>query len=207
MSFIKRHSSMPGAVLFFLGSVLAGFAQPALPPGFPSNIRLGGVVQGDGAIGALGNRLPEVASYYQKTPDELRALFRSDHSPKANPQGQLFYACEFQAVANAAEQGAAVEAITPTDKPPFSTNQTFLLHSRPGASRVIYLDFNGHTDTTGNWAPGAAEPAFDLDDDPSTFNSTECNRIIYIWQRVSEDYSMYDIDVTTEEPGIGSFVG
>src|SRR5687767_7326036 len=35
--------------------------------------------------------------------------------------------------------------------PPFPTNQTFLLHSRPDATKVIYLDFDGHTTSGTSW--------------------------------------------------------
>ncbi|MCU0793924.1 MAG: autotransporter-associated beta strand repeat-containing protein [Opitutaceae bacterium] len=58
--------------------------------------------------------------------------------------------------------------------------------------------------TPGNWADGAYAPPFDLDGDETTFSATELNRIIGIWQRVAEDFAIYDIDVTTEEPGIES---
>ncbi|MEY4386581.1 MAG: hypothetical protein RLY20_1864 [Verrucomicrobiota bacterium] len=186
----------------------AGVASPALgqqplKPAFPDGIHLVGEVRGEAAIAALGQRLPEVAAYYRKTPDELRALFRADHSLRANPQGWLFYVCDAPPEANAAEQSAIIEEILPIDNPPFATNETFLLHSRPGANRVIYLDFDGHVDNTpGRWKDGAAEPAFDLDGDTNSFSTTERNRIVYIWQRVAEDFAMYEIDVTTEEPGI-----
>ena len=201
MNFLGRVRCIFGMVLFLAGaqSVLG---QHSLPPGFPSNVRLGGVVHGENAIIALGNRLPEVAAFYRKTPDKLRALFRADRSLKADPQGQLFFVCEFQIGTNAPQPGATIENITPTDNSPFSTNETFLLHSRLGASRVIYLDLDGHKDTTGKWGTNAASPPFDLDGNTNSFNNTERDRIVFIWQRVAEDYSMYDIDVTTEDPGI-----
>lgn len=43
-------------------------------------------------------------------------------------------------------------------------------------------------------------PAFDLDGVPSTFSSTELQRIQMIWKRVAEDFAPFDVDVTTEEP-------
>ena len=87
-------------------------------------------------------------------------------------------------------------------------DQTFRLHSRPGALRKIYLDFNGHT-TTGalwnqNYTGGAniVTPPFDIDGNPASFSTTELERIQYIWQRVVEDYAPFDVDVTTEDPGV-----
>jgi hypothetical protein len=96
------------------------------------------------------------------------------------------------------------EAIAPTD--------TFLLHSRPGSSRVVYLDFDGHTITGTAWNSGTHDPlyakAYDLDGDPDTFNSEERNRIGEIWHRVAEDFAPFDIDVTTEEPAsFGPYTG
>jgi autotransporter-associated beta strand protein len=69
---------------------------------------------------------------------------------------------------------------------------------------VIYLDFDGHVDNTpGNWKDGAYAPPYNIpNSDPNTFSTDERNRIIEIWQRVAEDFSMYQINVTTQEPNI-----
>src|SRR5262245_24620426 len=83
---------------------------------------------------------------------------------------------------------------------------TFTLHSRPFAKHVIYLDFDGHTTTDTTWnnqsRPEIVTPAFDLDGDPTTFTADELVRIEAIWERVAEDYSPFDVDVTTEFPGL-----
>ena len=80
-------------------------------------------------------------------------------------------------------------------------DQTFLLHSRPGAKRTIYLNFKGATLTgtawNGNGGSITALP-FDLDGVPYTFSTAELQRIQYIWQRVAEDYAPFDVNVTTE---------
>jgi len=93
--------------------------------------------------------------------------------------------------------------IEPTEAASYDTSQAFLLHSRPGANRVIHLDFDGHTDNTpGYWKAGAASPAYNISgNNPAIFEEDERNHIIEIWQRVAEDYAMFDIDVTTEDPG------
>ena len=175
-------------------------------PGFPAGIQLPENARGANAIAALGNRLPEVAAFYGKSPQQLRDVFRADPSLWVNPQGELFYACELACEdcdhADAAEDEVIAESIGPTDPGPFDTAEAFLLHSRPGANRVIYLDFDGHVDNTpGNWKEGAAAPPYNISgSNPATFSTEERNRIIEIWQRVAEDFSMYQIDVTTEEP-------
>jgi Bacterial pre-peptidase C-terminal domain len=74
-------------------------------------------------------------------------------------------------------------------------------HSRPGASKVIYLDFDGHaTLASSAWGVQNA-PAFDLDGNPATYSSSEILAIRDIWSRVAEDYATFDVDVTTADPG------
>lgn len=85
----------------------------------------------------------------------------------------------------------------------------FQLHSRPGSKRVIYLDFNGYDLTGTKWSTESRfafnsgnkvlEP-FDLDGNSTTFNDAELKAIIDTWSSVSEDYSIFDVDVTTEQP-------
>jgi len=94
--------------------------------------------------------------------------------------------------------------VFPTEESTLSfsvTEDTFWLHSHPGASNVVYLDFDGHSFSGTAWSSGTiqAKP-FDLDGSPSTFNETERNAIAEIWHRVAEDFAAFDIDVTTEEP-------
>ena len=80
----------------------------------------------------------------------------------------------------------------------------FLLHSNPGATKRIFMDFDGHTTTGTAWLRGATivTPAYDIDSNPSSFSSTELANIREIWERVSEDFLPFNIDVTTEDPGI-----
>ncbi len=84
------------------------------------------------------------------------------------------------------------------------------LHSNPGASHVIYLDFNGHTTTGTIWnsqsTGGAAivTPAFSTDSDYTTFSVSEASIIQEVWAWVSEDYAPFDVDVTTQDPGVSA---
>ncbi|MFM7312577.1 MAG: zinc-dependent metalloprotease family protein [Cyanobium sp.] len=82
---------------------------------------------------------------------------------------------------------------------------TFNLHSDPNASRIIYLDFDGHTTTGTVWNTGSGvasylSPAYDLDGDPTSFSTTERERIQQIWQRVAADFAPFGMDVTTQAP-------
>jgi len=90
-------------------------------------------------------------------------------------------------------------------------SQTFLLHSRPTATRVIYLDFHGRTISGTPWNTNYTKgadiviPRYDVDGNPSAFSTKELQNIRAIWQRVAEDYAPFDVDVTTEDPGSESF--
>ena len=75
------------------------------------------------------------------------------------------------------------------------------LHSRPGATKRVYLDFNGHTFSNTAWGAGTfVAVAFSTDTDRANFSDSERTAIINIWHRVAEDLAPFDIDVTTEEP-------
>lgn len=97
------------------------------------------------------------------------------------------------------------DAIVDTIESPqaISTADTFKLHSKPGASNVIFIDVDGHTLSNTAWnstySTLQALP-FDTDGIPDSFNTTEHAQIAEIWHRVAEDYAPFDVDVTTEEP-------
>ncbi|HVJ67330.1 MAG TPA: SdrD B-like domain-containing protein [Caulifigura sp.] len=94
---------------------------------------------------------------------------------------------------------------------PYNLAQTFQLNSLPGATKTIYLDFNGNT-TSGTWwnssyTSGAAftTPAFSTDSS-AAFSDAELERIQLIWQRVAEDYAPFNVNVTTQDPGTAGIV-
>ena len=170
---------------------------------------------GPRAAALLGARLPEVAAWYRRSPDEFRALLLNDRHLRVDRRGRLFVVDAMLPPAGAAPArlaapvaaatgtgGAAASLLDGTLQP---LDQTFLLHSRPGAKRTIYLNFKGATLTGTAWndAAGVATihaPPFDLDGLPYSFSATELQRIQGIWQRVAEDYAPFDVDVTTEAP-------
>ena len=84
----------------------------------------------------------------------------------------------------------------------------FLLHSNPGATKRIFLDLDGNNTTGTAWNQSygttIVTPAYDIDNNPSSFSSTELANIREIWERVSEDFLPFNVDVTTEDPGINA---
>lgn len=107
------------------------------------------------------------------------------------------------------------------------------LHSRPGAKKTIYLDFSGYIDdykanvasmryniTAKSSLPYLETPAFVF---AGRFANKKTNEIktrttdlgetyplnfaVYdIWRMVAEDFMMFDVDVTTEEPDYDGLV-
>jgi PKD repeat protein len=180
----------------------AAAQAPHAKPAFPS-INLPQPAQGQRALDQLGNRLPEVAAWYGMSTQEFARMIRFDRTVWLDRHGRVFFIDEVNTPRNQSTTSAtgsgAISAAAPAP-----LDQTFLLHSRPGANRTIYLNFVGATLTGTAWNSASqptiiAEP-FDLDGAPSTFSSAELERIQYIWQRVAEDYAAFDVDVTTEAP-------
>jgi PKD repeat protein len=95
----------------------------------------------------------------------------------------------------AGEPGSVLEEVT------FA--EAFALHSKPGASRTVYLDMDGHVVSGTIWN-GSADPLhmrpYDTNGDDGVFTQGELDDIAEVWKRVAEDFAPYDIDVTTEEP-------
>jgi hypothetical protein len=84
-------------------------------------------------------------------------------------------------------------------------SQVFMLHSRPAASRKVWVNFKGWTVTGKAWNAASGYSthemaAWSLDADRSTFNQEEMNVIAEVWKAISEDYAPFNIDVTTEQP-------
>ncbi|MCA9263551.1 MAG: hypothetical protein KDA60_06865, partial [Planctomycetales bacterium] len=90
--------------------------------------------------------------------------------------------------------------IAPADDVAYSPQGIPLLHSFDTAPAAVYLDFDGNFEPRWGGNTNVVTPPYDLDGDPTTFNEEEQNRIHEIWQRVSEDYAPFNVDVTTVDP-------
>lgn len=156
---------------------------------------------GQAAITRLGTRLPSVARANGLSEAELRSHFRTDATLQVDATDRLLYVEPTLAQAGT-PAGAAVPSLFEST---IDAATAFALHSNPGANRVIFLDFDGHTlsGTAWNNSTGGdcyAEP-FDSDSNPTSFSTSERNNIINTWRRVAEDFAPFDVDVTTEDPG------
>lgn len=94
--------------------------------------------------------------------------------------------------------GAAAVSVSP-----FPASLKF--HSRPGAPNVLFINFSGETVTDTEWNTVVGRDAipavaFSTDSDLTTFSDAEQAAIKRIWQRMAEDFSPFNINVTTERP-------
>jgi PKD repeat protein len=171
--------------------------QAAVKPAHPEP-RFNGRSTGQEALRRLqtSRALPQFARHYGMTEDQVRGLLQTDRSAFLDNRGRLHFV-EPKAIGGVTEQVGSN-----TNQTNIALDQTFLLESKPGSPRTIYLDFNGHTASGTAWnnsygLTSISSPAFDLDGTPGSFSSTELQTIQGIWRRVAEDYAPFDVNVTT----------
>ncbi|MFI5691434.1 pre-peptidase C-terminal domain-containing protein [Kribbella sp. NPDC051586] len=157
---------------------------------------------GGAALGKVQSRLADVADHNRLPADQLRQILATDKTAWLDADSKLFFR----------EPGLTSVQKAPEASPRWAssavegaTGPAFELHSKPGSNRVIYLDFDGHTITGTAWnASKGIDPvnvsAYDTDGDPNGWSTAEQDVVHEVWARVAEDYSTFDVDVTTQEP-------
>ena len=85
---------------------------------------------------------------------------------------------------------------------PYALADTFFLESNPGASKTIYLDFDGHHSANNTWNHNIQFDPFDRNGDVNSFTASELIEIQQQFQNVAEDFLPFDVNVTTRDPGI-----
>jgi hypothetical protein len=115
---------------------------------------------------------------------------------------------ELTVTVDAAAPAAAQAATASPTSAAYPLDRTFLLHSKPGSRRTIFIDLDGASVTGTRWnaavdghAALAAGPqaGWSLDASPS-FSDAERAAVQDLWQGVAEDFAPFDVDVTTEQP-------
>ncbi len=105
--------------------------------------------------------------------------------------------------------------VAPTGLPP-ATLSVPVYHSNAAFTKKLYLDFDGfiaqgttwnNQNYTGSYNTGNTinAPAFSTDADLTTYSASELSAIREIWAQVAEDYTLFQIDVTTQYPGDAIF--
>ena len=123
-------------------------------------------------------------------------------SMRVDRQGGIYYADRFASGKSSGDRSAPGAAA----KHGVSADSVLKLHSRPGAAYSIFIDFDGGRveNTAWNASSGAASlqaAPYDTDGKPDNFSAAEVDEMVDIWRRVAEDFSPFEVDVTTEEPG------
>jgi hypothetical protein len=90
------------------------------------------------------------------------------------------------------------------DQFPYGSTNTFLLASRPSATKTIYLDYNGHHSVNNWWSHDITFPAYDTNNDASSFSNSELSQIQKQFAQVVEDFFPFDVNVTTIDPGVAA---
>ena len=97
----------------------------------------------------------------------------------------------------------AILLVQPARRAPAGSRRVSAEFDGRPSSRVIYLDFDGHTTNDSEWGPSPIVSApFDLDGSPGFFSAGEQAVMVEVWQRVSEDFAPFDVNVTTIDPGV-----
>jgi hypothetical protein len=151
-------------------------------------------------------KLGVVAAKIKKSEADVSKILSSDPAAGIDQTGQMFFVEPGIDPTIAATKRAARPAQAPAVlKAPFPDERTFELNSNPGAYRTIFLDFDGYTPDPENptWGSYVGTP-YDTDGDPTTFGSAELAAIQSIWLRVSEDFAPWQVNVTTQFPGLSA---
>ena len=135
---------------------------------------------------------------------ETAVAFRSacghDHDLHFDSKGSPLYSCNMKV-----QVGPDTTPVTST--PSYPLADTFKLHSRPAATLKIYLDFDGHVTPAGIWNnptdPDLVNAPWSIDASPD-FNDAEKAVVQETFRRVAEHFAPWNVDVTTEDPGVES---
>ncbi|MDR7087107.1 hypothetical protein J2X11_001946 [Aeromicrobium panaciterrae] len=192
--------AMSVAAIFLLTTLTTGHAAAATNDDpTPGQAKWSGLKKGKAALEALGATTDDVAKLNSMSEKALKKLLSSDPTVRVNGRGHITFIDPVKAGASAQAASAAAAA-------PFPLSQTFTLHSKPGSTKTIYLDLNGYDlsdtqwDDDSNGQVSGTYKGYSTDLDFTSFSDTERTAIQSIWQRVAEDYSSLDVDVTTQLP-------
>lgn len=197
-SFMKKRFPLFAVLVLLLAAVVFGAGSKGKLP--PSSI----------AAETPDARLAIAAKKVGWTLDKVKAIAAKDRDLRISSDNRLFYVCRFDVnPGRSSKIQTGPDTSTYTSPPPtVDATSAFRLHSRPGASRTLYLDFTGHTTPAGLWESTAVTiPPFKLAGTANPTDQVNLNAIRDIWLHVAEDFAAWDIDVTTDDTGIATKPG
>ena len=193
-------------------------------------------LRGRAAIDALGGAAPDGRGPQRLSSSaRLKKILTEDKSVWLAEDGQMLYRDEMPAsdveappdveapgdtgpptlpgeppaidVSPGSTEGSVGSGYGSSTTPAYPTSQTFTLHSRPNATKQIFLDFDGAEVAGTGWNDGSVPmPAilytgYDSDGNVNAFSTAEHAWIQEVWRQVSEAYAPFDVDVTTVDEG------
>jgi hypothetical protein len=140
---------------------------------------------GVAALNADSTGAQKIAAKHGYTVDKLKKELETEADLAVDMEAQeLVYSCEGLAIPTdvVSNTSAYADSLEP------NYADAFKLHSRPGSTRIIYLDFDGHyaTNTAWNSTGTVYTPPYDTDGNPASFTNTEMSNIVSIWRAVAE---------------------
>ena len=169
------------------------------------------VESGPEAIEALELDAADVADDYDLSSTELRSELREDDTLHVDANGELLYVDprppgEPAAPdgSEAAGEGAGDEFPLLPPRPPIrsscstavpvpTTRSTWTSTATPRAGRA---------GTRPTASTRSSRPPTTSTVTPASWSAAELSRIASVWDRVAEDFSPFDVDVTTQEPDV-----
>ncbi|MBN4082744.1 hypothetical protein JYS44_00750, partial [Phycisphaeraceae bacterium AH-315-B13] len=160
---IKAVALLAGLAISASSSAQTATPQPGMLPE--------GAVNGMQALRQVEHKLVEFAAEFNLKPHELANILRNDLSTYITPEGRMFNVCP-KAPDDAGEDAgggrdlAGLGGGIPLDD--------FLsLESNPGASKTIYLDFDGHHSVSNSWGHNIVFPPYNTSGSSANFSDTE----------------------------------
>eukprot|EP00798_Chlamydomonas_sp_ICE-L_P002671 gene2671-12774_t len=189
-----------------------------------SGVSLLGTAHGKVLPNALGDKLPAVAKAYDMSVAAFVQEASHDEHLTVDTQGNMFHACagydnddeddtrrHLMEGNHKLEPKRAATHRSLVAEVDYRATTVFKLHSKPGAKKIIFLDFDGHTiPGTSKWArnfnsrsPIICNPYHLISDanGTSTFDQEGLDGMLTIFNIVAEDFSPWAVDVTIEDPG------
>lgn len=154
--------------------------------------------KGRQAVERLGRESHEIATETDLTVEEVTDAVLDDESLQVADDGTLEAADSLGGTGAYITTGSSNTLL-------WSVGSTNYLHSRPSAPLKIFLDFNGHTTSGTQWNTQYSSfttPVWGRDNDATTWSTAEAAAIQQAFASVAEDFAPFDVDVTTQDPGV-----
>ena len=136
------------SLVVLMYTAAAVYAQPQEVAVSSASIASVQAAMGPARVEAAKDILPQLATINNLSESSTASFLKTQHDMDVMLNGQFVYSC-FRGGFNEVTQQASPEAVMianafgPAGGTDPATGQAFVLHSRPSATRKLYLDFRG----------------------------------------------------------------